>query len=976
MASRFPPSGSNGPPFGSQPITPRSGLSLGAVGGAKGFAAGTTSVLLNFILNYNKGNLQQLQKDIADFQQRQLANNQAIQVTQAHQEQLAKRQQAIDEARQKIAHTAGATAANTLDLLKKQELAAKGQKQFTEAQGTALRSNLQALVNAKVITQQQMQYLLDEQGIRQRLAAATAELNVQTRQGVALEAEKLALQRQQALQQSLLGSAASRVGTLALGVLAGTIGGGIVTGLVLQPIQQAMDAVANGLQDIVDPARHAREGLKDVNSEIDTFIDPGRVSRLEAASKYIQSLGTIGQGLGLDPSKLGQAAALSGISERIQQVNKDLEVQAHLDELVSQAALQQAGNLAKAAAATTEYDTVIQGLTDSFLSEGRARALYSLALQGDATALQILAYNGSTWAQNLEDQGDAAVRAALGIDDLTASIQAYDSYIQNLNQTALDTAISGQVDAEVAAAQALLDGTIAGIRATTETEVARINNLYDRQIERTVAESDARIKQLQRQAQDLKVDPSARTRSLERRLDALNDAGPSKRTQELAASIERLNDAQDKSQYRQQLADLDEQKRQLLLRQRLALTNEQINLDEYAGEDRLIAIDALLARMREQNEVQERFNKLLDIQYQISRGVHREQGETIQDFIQRRAQYYRGLLQQASDLRRQGPEADLEAERDRVEGSLALSELEAKRREVIETRIRKLHLQSLQDQLKASQERDRKELESRRESLQKQLQKSREADQAVLESRRRAIQDEIEKERESARTRIETFNRTRDQIIASRNAQRDRAIAAATTETDNYISNLRARADQAKQWANFSNIQSLNQAISGAQSLGQLQALTGQIAGLNYAMAYLRSSGVITDPAAYSALMTQYARTLSLYNGRLNSFYRNASPPPAPSMNFSPRPGYAEGGFFRAGNFNTPIGKDIRWGDGQGEELGFMFNNKVVQALREQPMQQPLVGTMNFNGSGNDMYKTRDAWRSEVRTLVREELRR
>jgi hypothetical protein len=62
------------------------------------------------------------------------------------------------------------------------------------------------------------------------------------------------------------------------------------------------------------------------------------------------------------------------------------------------------------------------------------------------------------------------------------------------------------------------------------------------------------------------------------------------------------------------------------------------------------------------------FNNCSTSSTRSSQGVHREQGETIQDFISRRAQYYRGLLEQANELRQKGPLADLQAEKDRVTG--------------------------------------------------------------------------------------------------------------------------------------------------------------------------------------------------------------------------------------------------------------------------------------------------------------------
>jgi hypothetical protein len=123
----------------------------------------------------------------------------------------------------------------------------------------------------------------------------------------------------------------------------------------------------------------------------------------------------------------------------------------------------------------------------------------------------------------------------------------------------------------------------------------------------------------------------------------------------------------------------------------------------------------------------------------------------------------------------------------------------------------------------------------------------------------------------------------------------------------------------------------------GSKTMADLQSLAGSIAGLRWARDYLWQTGIAQgmDPGALQALMQNYNSTLADYQSQLGNLQNRQQ---QVTVGGIPKNigHFAEGGVFRAGNHNTPLHGDVRWGDGNGEELGVMLNNKVLHTLRDQ----------------------------------------
>jgi hypothetical protein len=826
---------------------------------------------------------------------------------------------------------------------------------------------LQALVQAGVITQRQAGLLANEARTMQSLVGYEQQIVAGKGEEAAITQRLLLLEQARGAQSSRLAAAGSRVAGLGIGLVGGVIGGAVVSAALLGPLQAAMDAVSNWMQDILDPARHAREALSDVASAVDDIASEDKITRLQAAAKLIDQIGTPrltppgGPTTPLTAQALAEAAAVKDLIDNFDLWAKSMENAQNIDALRAEAVRKYTAELLSQSQA---YAALEDAVTNAILGGAQVippelrSAQAALRAEAEQTAIAFV------------DARIAASGIASPVDDAAEALRRAQDAAADLRNELIGAAVEAVFDANISTLRAGLESTTSSLRDSAEADIAGIRRAAENAAEGIRNGADRRIDALQKQLGNLELTPSGRTKALERQLDALKDSGPSRQTKELADQIERLNRAQEKAAYRQSLADVAEERHQILLRERLRLTKAQINLDDYKGADRLIAIDALLTRMQKQNEAQDRFNKLLDIQYQMQQGVRRAQGETIRDFTERRAQYYRGLLQQAAELNRAGPQEELEAERDRVQTSIDLKELEQKRRKIIEDRARVLYMRSLQEQLQASQERDRKELESRREALQKQLEASKKADQAALESRREALRAQIEAVRQNAADTIQKIEATRDREIAAREAARDSAIEAAQVAAEKAIAAEQARSEAIKRLSNQTEADRLTLALKGARDMAELQWFAGQLAGSQYAVAFLLSSGQFytMDPIVRAQILNNLFRAVTAYSQRLKELQ------PDTTGFLVPRTGFAEGGVFRLNNTNTPLGqRDVRWGDGQGDELGVVLSNRVVQTLREQggSAAQALMGDVTF--VSEDPYRDRYKFERMVRNVQNRE---
>jgi hypothetical protein len=82
------------------------------------------------------------------------------------------------------------------------------------------------------------------------------------------------------------------------------------------------------------------------------------------------------------------------------------------------------------------------------------------------------------------------------------------------------------------------------------------------------------------------------------------------------------------------------------------------------------AIDERIKALRREGDERERISALLDLQYRKSQIIRRQTGESIQDFLQRRAQEQRHQLEEEEKLERDAQIAKLEAEKEKLEAQL------------------------------------------------------------------------------------------------------------------------------------------------------------------------------------------------------------------------------------------------------------------------------------------------------------------
>lgn len=957
------------------PGTNNSNLGLGSAGGPKGVAAGITQVLVNFVMQYDAAALKRISSDLAKNDAARKANAAQIATATRQQQALEAQSAKAQLARNNLSATAVASYKNLVAAQKQANLEEAAYGRVSMAGTANLLAREAAFKAQSGLSRELTLSLVNQDGTLQQIKLNHEQIAALLEQETNLNGENAALERERSTISSKAGAAGQRVGSLLLGLTAATVGGQIISAAFMEPIQQGLEGISKAFDAMVNPGKAAAAATSDVASALEKVKSASGsldFSNVQSASEILRGLSPSSGGLAgalataPDVKALQEQAAsqkqindyLLGQSTLLGQANEQVKEQRVLTELLAQA---YDGRLSPAIAQS--YNTLL--------------TLRNAPVLGDITK-QVAAISeavglGDPFAaitRGFESSGAAAQDATSSVEDYANALQ----YIQGLQQESIDSSVSGLFDSQINAAQAGLDAWKTRINNTSKAAIDGINNAFERASDGIKNHADATIKGLQKQLDALELKPSARTKGLQNQLDALKDEGPSKRTKELTDRINDLTAAQAKQQYQQSLNDVNDAISLERLKQRLALSKDAINLDQYQGKARVIAIDALIDRQQKANEAQARFNQLLDIQYKIQSGVHREQGETIQDFISRRAQYYRGLLEQAAELRQKGPLADLQAEKERVQESIALKELEDKKRGLIEDHARQQYMQSLQDQLAASRDRDQKELESRRESLQKQLEASKKADQDALDARRQALQDRIEAVRDNAAKEIDALQNTRDRAIDAAQKARDMAIAAAEKTTQATIDQLKARADQTAKWTNFANIQALDTAIQGTRSMAQLQSLSGAVSGLEWSMNYLYQTGGLMgmDPAARSALMSNYIHTIQDYMSQVQKLYHNASPPSR--LPGGAGGGYAEGGVFWAGNQNTPLRGDVRWGDTNGEELGVMLNNRVMHTLREQGFGKPSFGDVTINRS-DDPYRDMAMLRRSVRDVVREELR-
>jgi hypothetical protein len=936
------------------------------MGGKRGTAAGLIRVIYEFITQYDRSALKQLQTDIAGLQGQDAAYQKAIEKNSKEQIALTARLKDANgqlAAIKKQAASAGIIPAGGIgpktpaqyakDELKELNslIGAEGkiekqrkQKKAYKADELALDKQAQAFAaKSQFFTLSQVRDLMHEKSLNASIVDLKAK-------GVALGEKQSAVQSEINQRTKLTNAISSyarelpgKLGSLALGALSSiTVGAAI--GVGFEAVQVGMDAVANWTKDIIDPARHAKEAMKGLGDEVRGIADKDSISRLQAAQKLIESLGKIGTSAPstgkptLIASLVAEAAALDTITQNLDKY-ESLQLSTSRNDLVK--------------------SQLIERYTKDLLARDSAyQALKTRSTSGDRPYAEQNALNSALLKTELIDRQIAtdAINAELATVDAAANAQAMADAFNSIRLEAITNQIQAAADAADATARAAIDANNAAIQAAADNSNRVIEMNAGLDANKIQFEADKQVAALQAKSDALTVVDSARTKRLQAALDALDNAGPSLRTRQLTAALKALNDQEDRRAYLLSLSNANEEIYLLKLQHRLETQQAEIKISDYSGKARIVALDAAIFRLQKEGDQQDRLNAALDLQYRMSQRIGRNEGETIQTYLLRRAQETRALYSEQADQERNDRIQQLNDEKDAVQYRLDLKDLLAQKSELIRQHDLDLERQSLQDRLDASTKADSDALDHRRKTLQKELEASQRADQAALKSKQDAIAAEIRDVQEKARVNIEIVQANAAAQEQSNQEIADKAIAANNAAFDLIVAKRKIQTDLEIALATQADVKERQMAIQQASTLGDLSLVSGGLAGSAFAFQQLKAQilSLGMSDAVSSELLNNAAALMVSYRVRL--------------LQLSTR-GYAEGGVFNLKN-SMNFGKNIRAGE-RGEEIGVILSNKVTQALRDQE-RGPVISNVNL--SSYDPYRDLYRLKKVVREVVREEL--
>lgn len=924
--------------------------SLGAVGGPRGTAAGALRILVDFAVNYDAQKIQVLEEQVKRLQdiearanqrqnqylQQQAALEAKINTVRENRRQLTRdEQRRIDDlaARYKRMYDvqakldrSGITSPLRQAAIQREKAYIDGQVAGLVRQGglteNQLRQLTQMLVYKKQLVQVGRNIEINEESINNLLRAQS---------GLVQEVGAIQQFRDRAL-PSLLGLGVGAVGN---------IFGGALLAVGFEAGQAAVDKFTEALRDAVDPANHARDAIGDLNSALEAMGSDETLSGLERANLLLDKLQADKITI---PTKGGSLDILLDIAQRTQRLN---DIFTQYTELLGQAAygtdvysesLNKLGNLLlqhtpEFAALVTALQNAIGYFNSDDLFKMDPEELQKLVdagkLSKDVVDNFLRARDAST---------DLAIELGGGNEELAkakANAEALADALERATNEALDKAFDRRMQDIADTFEANADR----IRATAQTAIDNLSAAADASRQKVNDESEARINKLQDRLSGLRSTPSGKTRRLQAAVGNVGDQ-ESARTRALQAQIDRLNEAQERRAYLAQLADIAEARYELKLAHHLETSKKAIDIYKYAGKARVIAIDASIARLQKQQQEQDRLNKLLDLEYEASKRINREEGESIQDFLARRAQEYRHQIADRMDLERQGKEDRLGQLKDETEYRIQLAENEQARRKAIQDREQKLYMDHLQKLLGISKDADRAAAQAQRDRLQKQLQASQEADRRELDRKRKHVQDLIDQERKHRDSQIKMIDAAEAAAKKALDAARDAQLKANDKAKDAAEKAERQREDIIKKYANRSETDRIIAATKGAKTIAQLNEVAGHLAGANASWAqldtYIKGLG-LSSPES-QVLLAGLRAQRAAYSAALARIQGQQHLPPGPKL-------FAEGGVFEITNAMN-FGRNMRAGE-QGREIGVILSNRVTQAL-EARKGGPMVGTINI----------------------------
>jgi hypothetical protein len=812
--------------------------SLGAVGGARGTAAGALRVFLEFVTAYDKKAVAQIQSDL-DKLDKQGARAAAAEETRSN--RLVQLQSRVKEAKLAVLKLDSAQRSE----LKKIEASERSRTATIRQAAVAQRATFtSALKSSKVLSANELSVLgtrvQNEKEIARLKATQTKEIERSTQR----EKQQLSLQGQLGKFESIKSGLGPKLAGLGIGALGGVFGGALL-GVGFAAAQAAIDAIGEKLLDLVDPARHARDAVKELGAEVNKLASAQNITQLEAAKQMVAGFGInpnqAGLGVGLTTA-LTNGAQQQDVADRAEKESKAIEILNHQKELEADNRRTVRDLVLKEAAAKGALIEVTERSQRG--SGGRESSTTINGMDLEALTTQRL----NTLLQEFQKESDAAAAAQY-----------------NLAQAAKQAALAEQ---EAAALASLANDDLAAAAG------------------KLVSNNNARI---DKQISGLPT-ASAKTKALEAALEAAQNA----------AGKSSGNAAKNK-----ELANIAEERELILLRMRLRLMGSNINLEKYSGKFLLEAIDAKINALQKEGREQDRLNQLLDLQYRMSQSLRRNEGESIQEFLERRAKENRDNLSEQRSIERDATIERLQELRDKTADEVALAELakrkiEATHKDITNNKVRE---------------------------LQKELAASRAHDAAALAAARKRLQAEE----------------------AAYAAKVQRVLKYASAEEVNKIKLAVGGIHT------IDDLYKVSASIQGVQAArGFLQAFGGALVATH-----------LMSQSELNQILGNLGDLLGKYERQAANFSSNAAKDISQYSNFH---GFAGGGVVLRNSMN-PFGQNIRVGEGGSEVGMAIYPNKVANALRQQGGAGAQFGDINVWGSDNayrDAYRLKRAVRDAV----------
>lgn len=705
--------------------TPRLGqtspalTSLGAVGGARGVSAGALRIFVEFLTSYDRGAIKQLESDLANVDH--ASNNSSIAED--------KRLHRLAQVRSSLAEADRVTRSKlNTELrsdLKKIEALESSRSKTNRTLGAQERTRFTTLAKSLGLSKEETDLLanrgrlLKEQDVleaRQEKAQAGQVQRARQRAQVEGQISKI---------QQVRANLGPKLAGLAIGAVGGIVGGAIL-GVGFQLAQTALEKLGDVVQDLFDPARHAREAMVDLAKAVNDVADAKKISQLQAASEIVAKFGISGSRADQLSETLSQVAVTQGIIDALKTQAQATDVLNHQDKLRAE---------------------LLKLVTEQVRNDARATGEY----------------------RSEQEQVNRGAKVSSTVThEWVGSMTLAEAALQRLN-TLLG------IHSNEAAKAAFADQQLAAAQQLAAFAADKFANALKGLIESRRASADASIA-------GLSDEPSARTKSLEAQLEAAQGGSGAGAT----------------------LRNLAEERQLILLRQRLRLLGANIDLEKFSGKFLLEAINSKIKALEKEGDEQDRLNNLLDHQFEATKQIKRQTGESVADFIERRAQEQRHQLAQQQKDQRDALIASLQNQQEKVQDEVALVE----NAEAAKTAA-----------AQAGQS-------ARVKQLQKALEESRKADRKALQDQKDAIEDKFKAEQKAAEDAI--------RLASTTEAEKFRIALTAVKKIEDVIS-LSAEVQGRKAALGFLNAFGPTLVASGALTQQELDrqksVITASLAG-------------------------------------------------------------------------------------------------------------------------------------------------